>query len=233
MTVSIAEQAAAFTGAVVMGFGVGLLYDLLRLLRQRLRLALLGSILDLLFWAVVTVTLFLFTIAATEGEVRIYVLLALLGGAVAYFLGLSAWVLSLGDALVDVVRALVGLLLLPLRLLGRALKKIQKNLKNLFLYRRKWFKIEAEFKRMEEVSQFGAARREVGECHAHSKSRSANKNRDPGPPDRSGHFTAGAQQSGGAGPDGESESGTPGGRADSNQHRSGRIHRAQRRSRPN
>ena len=41
----------AFAGAVILGFGVGLLYDLLRLLRGRLRLPLLGAFLDLLFRA--------------------------------------------------------------------------------------------------------------------------------------------------------------------------------------
>ena len=91
MEISVAGQAAAFTGAIALGLGVGLLYDLLRLLRCRLRLPLLGPVLDLMFWAAVTLALFLYVIAATGGEVRLYVLLAVFGGAVAYFLGLSAW----------------------------------------------------------------------------------------------------------------------------------------------
>ncbi len=119
----------AFAGAVILGFGVGLLYDLLRLLRGRLRLPLLGPALDLLFWAAVTAALFLYVIAATGGEVRIYVLMALFGGAVAYFLSLSAWVLSLGNLLADGLASLIRLILLPFRLMGLAQKKNQKFFK--------------------------------------------------------------------------------------------------------
>lgn len=68
MEISVAGQAAALTGAIALGLGVGLLYDLLRLLRCRLRLPLLGPALDLLFWAAVTIALFLYVIAATGGR---------------------------------------------------------------------------------------------------------------------------------------------------------------------
>lgn len=167
----MAEQAAAFTGAVCLGFFVGVLYDLLRLLRRHLRVPFLGSVLDLLFWVVVTVSLFLFAAEATGGKVRIYVLLSVLGGAVAYFLTLSGWILGLGDLLADGFAFLGRLLSLPFRFLCFSLKKIEKILKNLFLYRKKWFKIEATFGAMEDAARFGAARGKEGEGHESSQSK--------------------------------------------------------------
>ena len=73
MTVSVTDQALFFAGALVMGAAVGLLYDAFRILRVRVRLPLLGGVLDLLFWLVVTVALFVYTTTAGSGEVRLYI----------------------------------------------------------------------------------------------------------------------------------------------------------------
>ena len=173
MEISIAEQASAFAGAVCLGFAIGILYDLLRLLRQRVRLPLFGSVLDLLFWIVVVAAIFLFATKVTGGNVRIYVLLSVFGGSVAYFLTLSAWILGLGNLMADVIAFLGRLLRLPFLFLLLCTKKIEKILKNLFLYRRKWFKIEATFEAMEDAARFGAARKEEGECHASDQGKSA------------------------------------------------------------
>ena len=58
MTVDIAAQQAALLQAAVLGLAAGLLYDLFRILRCRVRLPLLGPALDLLFWLVLTGVLF-------------------------------------------------------------------------------------------------------------------------------------------------------------------------------
>lgn len=78
MTVSVTDQALFFAGALVMGAAVGLLYDAFRILRVRVRLPLLGGVLDLLFWLVVTVALFVYTTTAGSGEVRLYIVAAVL-----------------------------------------------------------------------------------------------------------------------------------------------------------
>jgi len=91
MTVSVTDQALFFAGALVMGAAVGLLYDAFRILRVRVRLPLLGGVLDLLFWLVVTVALFVYTTTAGSGEVRLYIVAAVLLGAAAYFWLLSRW----------------------------------------------------------------------------------------------------------------------------------------------
>ena len=66
--------------AVLLGLAAGVLYDLFRILRVRVRLPLLGPVLDLLFWLTLTVTLFLWSQWAWGGPVRLY-------GAAFLFLG--------------------------------------------------------------------------------------------------------------------------------------------------
>ena len=80
MGVDLLDQALTFLGAAGLGTALGLVYDLFRILRRRVRLPLLGSALDLLFWALVTAGLFLYAIAAGGGQLRIYMVLALFLG---------------------------------------------------------------------------------------------------------------------------------------------------------
>jgi spore cortex biosynthesis protein YabQ len=230
MEISVAGQAAALTGAVALGLGVGALYDLLRLLRRHMRGRVLGHALDLLFWAAVTGVLFLYAIAATGGQVRIYVLLAVFGGAVLYFLTLSPWVLSLGELLVDGLAAAARLICLPGRVLWLGVKKIKKNLKNVFHYRRRWVKIVSTIEEMEGAAQLGHARGKEGRSHANCKSRTADQGFGSDIADRRGYFSAGAQQPNGTGAGAEGSVDPSGGGTDPGQRRSGRRHRAQRRS---
>ena len=68
MTVDVAAQGAALVQAVLLGLAAGVLYDLFRILRVRVRLPLLGPALDLLFWLTLTVTLFLWSQWAWAGR---------------------------------------------------------------------------------------------------------------------------------------------------------------------
>ena len=85
MTVDIAAQQAALLQAAALGLAAGLLYDLFRILRCRVRLPLLGPALDLLFWLVLTGVLFLWSQWAWGGPVRLYGVVFLFLGRVIYF----------------------------------------------------------------------------------------------------------------------------------------------------
>jgi len=77
---SVTAQALDFLGALALGGGLGLVYDLFRLLRGRFCLGILGSALDLLYWPLSVAALFFYAVAAGNGEVRIYLLVgAVLG----------------------------------------------------------------------------------------------------------------------------------------------------------
>ena len=126
MTVDIAAQQAALLQAAALGLAAGLLYDLFRILRCRVRVPLLGPALDLLFWLMLTVVLFLWSQWAWGGPVRLYGVVFLFLGGVLYFRLFSRWMLFLGYRIADLITFLLGILALPLFALKRVFKKLKK-----------------------------------------------------------------------------------------------------------
>jgi len=91
---SLAEQTYAFLMTILAGGVVGLLFDLYRVLRSALRPKQLATALtDLLYWIVVTPTVFAMLLAGNWGELRFYVLVGLAVGLALYFQALSAVVI--------------------------------------------------------------------------------------------------------------------------------------------
>ena len=124
--------------AILLGGSLGVVYDLMRVARRRLRLPGVGGVLDFSFWVLATVALFLFSRQAWAGRVRLYgAVFCFLGGA-AYFWGLSPVLLSVFLRLADMLALILGILLLPARILGRVLKRIGKNVKYPFSFKEKW-----------------------------------------------------------------------------------------------
>ena len=75
---------------------MGMVYDLFRILRVRVKIPLLGPLLDLLFWLAATAALFLWSQAAWGGQVRLYGAAFCLAGGALYFWAISPWLLRLG-----------------------------------------------------------------------------------------------------------------------------------------
>ena len=122
MAVSVAAQARALLGALALGLAAGVLYDLFRVVRVRVRLAFLGPALDLLFWLCCTVAFFLWS-AGSGGLVRIYTVILCLAGGWFYFSLVSPRLLPLYYRLATLLARAVRLLLLPLAKLRRTRKK--------------------------------------------------------------------------------------------------------------
>ncbi|MEG0321043.1 MAG: spore cortex biosynthesis protein YabQ, partial [Oscillospiraceae bacterium] len=112
MGVASAQQAWALCGGVLLGGLLGVGYDACRALRRRLPL--LGTVLDFLFFFTLTAGLLAYSLAATGGYQRIYVVAALVGGAALYFLFLSRYVAALFGLLVEGVAQLLHILAIPL-----------------------------------------------------------------------------------------------------------------------
>lgn len=144
MTVDIARQLQGLCQAVLLGGVLGVVYDLMRVLRRRVPLPFLGGMLDLLFWAAATAALFLFSHRAWDGQIRLYgAVFCFLGGAL-YFWGVSTLVLGIVTFLADVLIRILGILTLPGRLLGRLFKRFGKIAKNIFPFKEKWSMINSK-----------------------------------------------------------------------------------------
>ncbi|OUQ76146.1 hypothetical protein B5E43_12460 [Flavonifractor sp. An100] len=152
MTVDVLQQGQALCQALLLGGGMGLVYDLFRVLRVRIKVPLLGGVLDLLFWLMATAALFVWSQGAWGGQIRLYgAAFCLLGGGV-YFWVCSPFFLWLGYRLADLTQLLLEILTFPLGILGQILKKIRKLGKNTFLSRRKWYRIKQKTKELERAA---------------------------------------------------------------------------------
>ena len=123
MEIWVSEQALFLLGAVGLGAAAGLIYDLLRILRVRLPLPLIGGLMDLLFWLVVTAAIFVYSTVAGRGQVRGYLLAGILAGGGLYFWALSRGFLWLGYRLADLVGVVWHIVTLPLVVVGKVCKK--------------------------------------------------------------------------------------------------------------
>ena len=191
MGVDLLDQALTFLGAAGLGTALGLVYDLFRILRRRVRLPLLGSALDLLFWALVTAGLFLYAIAAGGGQLRIYMVLAL------FLAGLVA----------DGIAFLWKLCTFPLVLLGHVSKKIEKVAKKHFHYGRRWYNIRLIPEEMEDLTRRAAGGGEGARRDQNKKGRTAHKGGGSGSAHLHGDGPAEppGPDPGGAGPAGHAE----------------------------
>lgn len=128
----VSEQLAVFLRAIALGAVLGLVYDLLSVLR-RLGGRLWGGALDAAFCLMAAGSVFLFVMAG-DGEMRMFIALGVLGGAVLF------WCL-LGSLLRPVWNFWLDMALWPVEILKNLLKKIGQKTKKVFSFLKKRFTI--------------------------------------------------------------------------------------------
>ena len=166
--------------------------------------------------------LFLYTVTAGSGEVRGYLVLAVLGGAAAYFWLLSRWFLWLGYRLADFLGLVWGLVTLPLVLLARLGKKIEKKAKKSFHYRRKWYKIGVLHREMDGLHRSDQPAAEGGPDHETQESVPSDQAGGSGSAHRRRHRAAESAPADPHRRGGSDRGPVPGGRAEAGQRRAGR-----------
>ncbi len=133
MSTDVTLQLQGLCRAVLLGGTLGVVYDLMRVVRRRCPHPVLGGVLDFLFWLGATAALFCFSHETWEGQVRLYGALFCLLGGCAYFWGVSPLVMTLGMGITAALERILALLTAPVRALGRLFKSFGKILKNSFL----------------------------------------------------------------------------------------------------
>lgn len=128
----VSEQLAVFLRAIALGAVLGLVYDLLGVLRK-LGGRLWGGVLDAAFCLTAAGSVFLFVMAG-DGEMRLFIALGVLGGAVLF------WCL-LGSLLRPVWGFWLDTALWPVGILKKFLKKVGQKLKKVFSFLKKRFTI--------------------------------------------------------------------------------------------
>jgi len=139
----VSEQLALFLQSIALGAVLGLIYDLLGVLRS-LGGRLWGGVLDALFCLTAACAVFLFVMAG-DGELRIFIILGIVGGAVLF------WCL-LGGLLRPIWRFWLGLLLFPVRLVKKFLGKCGRKGKKVFSFWQNWVTIKFTTLRRRKIS---------------------------------------------------------------------------------
>ena len=137
-----ADELRVLCRALLLGGGLGLVYDLMRVARRRLPLPGVGGVLDFSFWVLATAALFRFSQQAWNGQVRLYGAAFCFLGGTAYFWGMSPLILKTGFLLADILRRILEIFALPVRLLGGLFKRFGKIAKNIFPFKGKWSMIK-------------------------------------------------------------------------------------------
>jgi spore cortex biosynthesis protein YabQ len=145
MGVAVSQQVFALTGALLLGLGLGAVYDLLRLGRSARRGKALGAALDLLFWLLAALVLALWSVYALGGVVRVYIVLAMVAGGWLWYQTFSPGFYALLQRCADECARIVHILLFPVRKLSEQQKKILFFFKNHFHYFQSWYRIKAMF----------------------------------------------------------------------------------------
>ncbi|NLL38652.1 MAG: hypothetical protein GX254_03570 [Clostridiales bacterium] len=121
------------------GFGTGILYDFLGVIRRRLKPAAFGYILDLLFCVAVGFAFFAIGYGPGGGRLRLFMLVFIVLGCLLYFFLLSRVIGGFLSKMTDFIIYMIHCLLMPFVWLYRFFGKTKKIIKNLFIYLSKWF----------------------------------------------------------------------------------------------
>jgi hypothetical protein len=190
MTISVEQQGIALLQAVCLGLSVGVLYDLFRILRVRLKLPFLGSVLDILFWGIVTLVLFFWSQRAWGGRIRLYGAAFLFVGGAVYFRWLSRPVLKIGYLWADFFALLWRFLTWPLLFLREQYKKVRKKAKKIFHSCVKWYRIYQITGELTAAERRRTARETGGRTHAVQTRRSGHQGSHYGTDGLYGHLSS-------------------------------------------
>lgn len=111
MEISVSEQALDFLLACLLGVGLGVLYDVFRIIRLALwHGKLIVAIQDILFWTAAAVCTFLFQLVNSDGQIRFYILLGELLGFTVYYFTVGILVFSASRLIIDLIKRILRFL---------------------------------------------------------------------------------------------------------------------------
>lgn len=124
----ITNQAYLFFIFIINGIIIGLLFDFFRILRKSFKTPdIITYIEDLLFW-ILTGFIVLYSIFTfNNGEIRLYMILAIILGAIIYMLVASRYIIKINVTIIDFIKKILkkifNIILIPFKFLHKLIKK--------------------------------------------------------------------------------------------------------------
>ena len=116
----LASQTVTFLLAILLGFALGLLYDVFRILRLAVKSGFIITLVeDILYLIAVALASYSLALIRSEGFLRAYILVGEGLGAILYFFSLSVVIMGISALLIQMIQTVFRWIFTPvLRLLG-------------------------------------------------------------------------------------------------------------------
>lgn len=130
MNVSINEQTLIFLYSIVVGQGIGVVYDFFRAIRKTFKFKTINTfICDCIFWLISLTMFLLFILNFAGGEGRFYIIFAMILGIILYFLCISCLFIEIFSTIVWFCYFVFNKIF---HAFTDTLKKVSKNIKKTF-----------------------------------------------------------------------------------------------------
>lgn len=125
----VINQAYLFLIFALNGFVIGLLFDFFRILRKSFKTAdIVTYIEDILFWIFSGLTVLYSIFVFNNGEIRIYMFLAILLGVILYILLLSSYIIKINVYIIDKIKIftklVIKVILVPFKITFKIIKRL-------------------------------------------------------------------------------------------------------------
>lgn len=125
----ITNQAYLFLIFTLNGIIIGILFDVFRILRRTFKTNdIITYLQDLIFWILAGISVLYFIFEFNNGELRMYIFIAIILGLILYMLTFSAYIIKINVAILKFLKTIIiklfTLILLPFKYLYKLIKKI-------------------------------------------------------------------------------------------------------------
>lgn len=136
MELSVSGQALDFLLACLLGAGLGVLYDVFRIVRMAFwRGRLLIAVQDILYWVLAAVCTFLFMLMRSDGQIRFHILLGETLGFVVYYFTVGMIVFHASKFIINLIKKVLRFLYrIFIRPFVKLFAFIFQKVKNVFVY---------------------------------------------------------------------------------------------------
>lgn len=129
MNIIAANQAYSFLIFLINGFGIGIIFDIFRILRKSFKTSdFITYIEDILFWVLSGILTLYTIIVFNDGKIRLYILLAIIIGVIIYTLTISRLFIKFSVSVIDSIKKAISKVLniiaYPIKIIFKFLKKV-------------------------------------------------------------------------------------------------------------
>lgn len=155
--IEVSNQMLMFFQSCLLGIGLGLLYDVFRIIRIAVKTnSIIIFIEDIIYFIIVAVITFIFMIIQTEGQMRVFILFGELIGAILYYFTFGFVIIRVANKIIKFVKMIFSKLfkyfILPI------LKLIYVLYKSLYNF---IFKINLKIKKVKENNKYNLKKKGI------------------------------------------------------------------------